>query len=182
LNLLRGHPEIDTIILIARWTLYAEATPYRQESGEPLLLRNRQREARTVAENKEIFREALQQTLAALETTERRLLVLGPVPEIGHLVPNSLAKATHLERDVELRLRTSDYLKRSAFVREAFTQAHAQHGFGYRPLEEYFCDARWCQVEDQGTPLYSDDDHLSSIGANRLIPIFRQYFESSSGE
>ncbi|MGI9325772.1 MAG: acyltransferase family protein, partial [Pseudomonadales bacterium] len=86
LNLLRGHPEIDTIILIARWTLYAEATPYRQESGEPLLLHNRQRVASNVVENKEIFREALERTLATLASTKRRLLVLGPVPEIGHLV------------------------------------------------------------------------------------------------
>ncbi len=181
LKLLHSHPEIDTIILIARWTRYAEATPYRQESGEPLLLRNRQRAAGNVSQNKVIFRDALDQTLQSLQSMERRLLVLGPVPEIGHLVPNSLAKATHLQRDVEMRLRKDDFLARSAFVRNTWAQAQSRYNFAYQPVAQFFCDAQWCQVEDEGTPLYADDDHLSSVGADRLIPVFAEFFDADSG-
>lgn len=180
LELLRAHPEINTVILSARWSRHAEATPYKQESGAISLLRNRQRAANNVAENKIIYRAALDQTLATLAELERRVVILGPVPDIGHLVPNSMAKARRLSRPVELRLPAADHALRSGYAVRSFAEAIAPYPFTYVPLAPLFCDGQWCQVEEAGTPLYSDDDHLSSVGADRTIGIFGSIFDAAA--
>ena len=89
------------------------------------------------------------------------------------------AKASHLSRPVELRLPLSDFHTRSAFTRTAFAEVLATHDAAYVPLAPLFCDTRWCAVEDQGVPLYSDDDHLSSVGADRVIDIFGAVFDAA---
>ncbi|MFK7913345.1 MAG: acyltransferase family protein [Pseudomonadales bacterium] len=179
LELLKQHPEIDTIILMARWVRHAEAAPYKQESGELNLLRNQQRSARNIAQNREIYRQALDETLATLSKLQRRIIILGPVPEIGHLVPNSMAKATHLARPIELRLPLTDYQSRSAFTRASFAAALPPYPVTYVPVAPLFCDDQWCAIEDAGVPLYSDDDHLSSVGADRTIRLFGEVFDAA---
>jgi peptidoglycan/LPS O-acetylase OafA/YrhL len=181
LQLLQDRPELHTIILMGRWARYAEATPYGQESGNPLFMRTRDQAASTVAGNRAMVGEAYTQTLEQLRRLGRRVIVLGPLPEIGHLVPNSMAKATHLSRPVELRLPRRAFDARNRFVIPMLA-AGAADTAQWVPMQEALCDADWCRIQQHGLPLYSDDDHLSSVGADLYIPLFGQLLDAPRQE
>ena len=86
-------------------------------------------------------------------------------------------KAIYGDALLEMRLPAADSLARSAFVRNNFDAIRAAYPVKYFSLAEYFCDSTWYQVEAAGQPLYSDDDHLSSVGADRLIALFQTIFQ-----
>ncbi len=52
------------------------------------------------------------------------------------------------------------------------------HGIETLEVKSYFCNQKFCKRFDKGEWLYSDDDHLSIAGANRLIPRLSEILES----
>ncbi|MEM1229783.1 MAG: acyltransferase family protein [Pseudomonadota bacterium] len=171
LAVLREHPEVHTVWMLGRWPRYAQGTPYGSESGRTLLLRTRDREAGSLEENHAMIAAAYEATLQQLEALNRRVVVLGPIPEIGHIVPNSMAKAQRLHRDIELRLPRAAFDQRNARVLQML-EAGAHERAQWAPLHNHLCDDDWCAITQGETPLYSDDDHLSSVGAARFNALF----------
>ena len=156
-DVIAAHPELDTVVLSARWARHAEGVPFGEESSKPYFLRDAQTTAATPLENRQIYQRALARTLAALQSLNRRIVVLGPVPEIGRDVPSVLAKAAWPGQIRDLRVARADFDARQAFVLASFAQAQSRTPFQWLPLHDLFCDDAYCRVKEHEQLLYFED-------------------------
>ena len=172
LSIIADHPEIDTVVLVARWARHAEGTAFGEESHGDLYLGTPEFTAKNSEQSRALFSAAFARTVEALTQLQRRVIVLGSIPEVGRDVPIELAKARWRNRDVDLRTNIAVYAERQQHV--IATLANAQVDT-YLDPSVWFCSNSKCDVVDEaGMPLYFDHNHVSSIGAQRLRPFFEQ--------
>jgi len=118
--------------------------------------------------------EAVTRTLQALRLRGLRVLLVGPVPELPHRVPECLFLATDVQscaapaseieasqRDVVAALRAAA----TGFDDVRFVDAAAA-----------FCDVTWCVPAREGTIYYRDSNHLTDAGAELLQRRFSDDF------
>lgn len=165
-SFLRNREDISTVILAARWTLSVEGTRYRAESGPPVKLSwpGDMKADLEQAGNPYIFEVGLRETVKEILATGRRIVIVGPVPEVGFDVPTVLARSEMFvgwldipeltEADLNLRARkTEEILHRISSDFDAVE---------YVNISDAFCENGFCSISsDDGVPLYLDDDHIS---------------------
>ncbi len=108
----------------------------------------------------------------------KRVLIVGPVPEFPQSVPECLARAEHRGMDSsicgisrkEVDARRRKTMKTLNYVASRFP--------GVRVLDpiDMFCDASRCWSHDAGGPFYTDGNHLSIHGAERLFEHYKEEF------
>jgi hypothetical protein len=160
---LKLHPEVRTVVLIARWPFWRSGTYYAGEPGPPHPL-SALTPDRAGLDHAALFDAAVADTLNALKATGKRVVVLGDVPEIGWDVPTRLFAAYRFGTTAPAPPTAAQARARQAGAERVF---HAL-GADYVPLLPYFC-RRDCRVTVAGAPLYVDDDHLSATGARAVV-------------
>ena len=175
-DLIRGDETLSTVILVSRWVLTADGRRYLNESGADASVRDSQSHEVGLAENRAVFRRGLERTLAALRDAGKRVVVVGPVPEIGFDVPTTLARNLWFKRGFEIEPARDAFLARQRFVLDTLNEL--QHRFAFVLIEphELLCDAARCSVGTGDRPLYVDDNHLSITGAATLRALFAPVF------
>lgn len=172
-----SHPEIETVILAARWSLYLDGrftsageaennngVPTLSGSdGEPIPLFSRAARLR--------FRDGLSTLVDTLLANGKHVVLVYPVPETGFDIPSTLALISIRGEDPAKFTTARDvYLER---------QSHALrilNGIGDHPMltrvypDSILCPGARCLTYAKGTPLYFDSHHLSIPGARLLRP------------
>ena len=176
LDIIESRQTLQTVILIARWARYVDPAPYRAENGELIFLYDELGRARNAQENLEILRRGAERTLIALGRLQRRVVVLGPVPEVGLDVPDVMAKTRWREQPLHLPAPRAAFDARQQPVLQLWRDMADRHAHvRFVPIHALFCDASDCAVADAtGRPLYFDGDHLAGGGAQRLQPLFER--------
>ncbi|MGH8222301.1 MAG: acyltransferase family protein [Woeseiaceae bacterium] len=178
LEYLRTRPEIEDVVLISRWALLSEGTFYAPESGEPILLSDRETRVRGRAENRRVFERALSRTVDRLAAAGKRVWIVGPVPEVGVNVPKALANAERFGFEVDIAPSRAEFETRQRVTLAILDRVAAQHGATVVPVHEALCNEDTCRVESlDGRPLYYDDDHLSFTGGRAIVPALQKIFE-----
>lgn len=162
---LRGHPELKTVVLVARWSYYAAGTGYGRERPENFRLLSR-----TGAPIS--FETALAQTVAAITATGASVIIFSQIPEIGSLVPARVA-TTLLQQGInDWGPTLNDFKARSGRSLDAIRSLAAPNVSVVHPYLR-LCRTGTCQVEQDGRPLYRDDDHPSEDGSVLLAELLR---------
>jgi hypothetical protein len=162
---------IRTIVLHARWGLYAEGTRYKSEvRGGPLLLTA----SRRVEDNYAVLDTLLRGTLAELRRRRLNAVIIASVPEIGIDVTAALAPMRKAGSLVELAPRYPEFMSRQSRAFQLLRRAATDYGALLVYPHEVFCDLLSCSVVRDGRVLYRDDNHLSSDGAMYLAPMFER--------
>ena len=178
LDYLRAHREIKDVILISRWALLIEGTFYAPESGQTVLLSDREVRAQDRAQNPRIFERALYRTVDELAAAHKRIWIVGPVPEVGVNVPRALANARRFGFDVDIGPSRTAFEARQN-VTLAILGGAARRGATLVPVHEALCNEVTCSVESvEGKPLYYDDDHLSYSGGRTIVPALQAIFDN----
>jgi peptidoglycan/LPS O-acetylase OafA/YrhL len=111
--------------------------------------------------------EALRRTLDQLAPHVPHVVLLGPVPELEYNAPATLVRALRGLSDLP-PVWHRDFERRQRLVLAALADvAAAGHALVLYP-HTVLCDGATCAVADGVRPLYSDDDHLSAFGAERV--------------
>ncbi|MES2442900.1 MAG: acyltransferase family protein [Pseudomonadota bacterium] len=160
---LRAHPEVRTVILLARWPYWRSGLYYGDEPGPPHPLKPGV-PAQGGMDRAALFDFASAATLDALAAMGKRVVVLGDTPEIGWDVPARLFAARRFGTTAPSPPTTAEAQAREAPAAQAFRAKGAR----YVSLLPNFCAAN-CRVMDGASPLYIDDDHLSAAGARAVI-------------
>ncbi|MGP0090118.1 MAG: acyltransferase family protein [Xanthobacteraceae bacterium] len=162
-------------VLAARWSLYnGQDTPDGDAELPRMLWRDGNRPRNDYAD---MLRGGLADLLTML-SPRRRLLVMGPVPELRRPIANCLLRAQMngqsrdscaLDRsDVERRRHEAVEILRRVVAR--FPNARM-----IDPLE-VFCDRDKCWPFGPQGVFYNDNDHLSALGGEMLYQHFQQDF------
>ncbi|GBF28154.1 O-acetyltransferase OatA [bacterium MnTg02] len=160
--------KITTVILAARWALWATGLPAPQEGGPNVVIKDDQSAIAAISDNIDVFSRGLKRTVEALNQLGLSVVILGNVPEIGWNVPTTLARAADLGRPAPSPPTLNQVLRRSAGADRVITKLVKTLDLRFVPISAILCQST-CKIVDQGHPIYSDDDHLSFYGASKLL-------------
>ncbi|SFH94537.1 MULTISPECIES: acyltransferase family protein [unclassified Pseudomonas] len=165
------------VVLAARWSLYL----YGQMSGDKehaLKDPATGQYVRAIAEQR--FAEGLRERIKDLRAAGHRVWLIKEVPLQEIIVPYRLSRLAMMHRPVDREgLPVAEHLKRQAFISQLFDElAAADSGVTVLDPAPLLCGADGlCRVEFNGRALYTDDNHLSDVGARHveafLEPLFR---------
>ena len=181
-QLLKREPFSD-VVLVARWSLYV----YGQRSGDTGASIHDPATGkydRAVAE--QLFSEGLNTLVQQLRAGGHRVWLVKEVPLQEFNVPYRLSRLAMLGRPTDREgLPLAEHLQRQTFISGVFEQiAAADPGVQLLDPAPKLCDTNgWCRVELGGQSLYTDDNHLSSVGTRYvegfLEPFFRTLRQAS---
>ncbi len=124
----------------------------------------------------EAFAKALPKTRAKLRAMGATPWVMRQTPPQLIDIPTALASAEHFGRDRAALRRQAEPIRQWHKPINALIMAEdAKHVIDPFP---FFCGTDHCDIEQDGESLYSDNDHLSIIGAQKMAPIFDPFFDS----
>ncbi|QJD58740.1 acyltransferase [Pseudomonas sp. gcc21] len=121
------------------------------------------------------MKESFVQTVCEFSKT-RDVFILGPIPELILDVPKTMGRAAQLGKPTRVSITTQDYLQRHQFALDTLGQAVEKCNAQVLDPTPFLCDEIACYGDENGLPLYYDDDHLNERGGNRLIPLFERVF------
>lgn len=159
--LLRKTPEIETVVLVARWPLVFGGDRAVGEAGGPQHFLSAQREPVNMPQ-------AFAATVSHLRMMGKNVVILGGIPELGLDLPRAYFARSRLGLDGVALVLPDDPSTRLAQAEGVLRQVASKHGAHYQPL----FDPSSQRIEEllvQEPLLYADDDHLSEEGAMRIV-------------
>lgn len=175
-GLLRTRPDINLVVLAARWSRTAMGTPYGREEGPVAWLSDDNSTVQSFEENKAVFRRGLERTLRFLKQGNRKIVVVGPVPEVGWNVPDTLAKLHVLHSAKDIRPTVAEFESRQHYFRQTIEELSKKYALTLLWPSSVLCGPVRCDVQKNGNSYYLDEHHLSGFGAEQLTPLFKTAF------
>lgn len=170
--------DVETVILMARWSIYLEGTRFNNGEGGVEPGRNFSSIALDADVNNlnkasrvEHFGRNLIETVSSLLDDGKKIVLVYPVPEVGWNVPEYMAKQMHFNKKDHKIISTSleVYLNRSKDIRSIFCSLENKNGVIFIDPADEFCRNNRCFAEAGSVPLYYDSHHLNSVGAKILV-------------
>ena len=171
---------IQTVILLARWSLYLEGVPFNNMEGGLEIIKTRY--GLPIAENENFIHnktripeigKLYRATIETLLNTGKKVVLVYPIPDVGWNVPRHMAKTYLYYPQTKERLTTSfdvfELRSKNAYMQLDALNEHPNLLRIYP--EKIFCNTivkGRCIAELENKPLYYDDDHLNSIGSDML--------------
>ncbi len=169
--------QIDAVVIASRWTmrLYPIAGSIDKlsfDNGEGGVEHIRYRtyaavdDAGKINMSGDAKRLALTAFLIAMDSIEKPVTLIYPIPELGW----DIAKVNFHARTMLDELSTSEklYEERNKFVIDVFERFETKNIVKLQ-VTDLFCDTSRCYGQRNKIPLYYDDDHLSADGARILV-------------
>jgi peptidoglycan/LPS O-acetylase OafA/YrhL len=180
---IKSNEELQFVIIAGRWTRTLTDLGFNNQEGgvEPsspyfnMLSIDGQSHPVASGESK-IIEQKLIETIKAYISTNKVIVVIYPIPEAGWDIPTKLAKEALFMQNESI---LPDHLSTSFGVYKSRNNASIKllDSIGDYPNlirirpEQYLCDTyveNRCITQLKGVPLYYDDDHLNTFGANLI--------------
>lgn len=116
--------------------------------------------------------EALDRTMADLTRQGVKVVLVMDVPEMGHYVPEALARAIMTGGSTDVAPPWDYIMKRQALGRATLTAAGTKYGATIIDPMPAFCSNEHCDAARDGTPLYKDADHITATMARSLNGLY----------
>ena len=181
-TLLAAAPEIATVLMVGRWSYYAEGLGIGNDAHHRVKIWFDD-DPPADREQAEVFQEAFARTLRRLSAMGKRVFVLQQVPEFEQYGAQTLAvEATVSGPDAVMSKlevpRTAVDARQSVFERfrqesDAFARVEVLS------TREYFCDSAVCRAVKDGRALYLDNNHVTNTTARELSPTYDPMFTAS---
>lgn len=105
----------------------------------------------------------------------RDVYVFTPIPRMSHSVPEYMMKEYgRLGHVSEYTVRKQQYIQTHETLLEALKVAKQECGITLVDVAETLCDENLCYGSFEKQPIYSDTNHLTESGAERLIPVIEK--------
>jgi peptidoglycan/LPS O-acetylase OafA/YrhL len=173
LNWIAGN-HIGTVILAAHWIAYTEDKHSRR------LTDSRSPENHSMLDNAAVFERGLDSLLAALERAHVRVFLMDDAPQNIVNVPYALAAAQRLHLDREFRITRVAYEAQQHSAAAIFARLKKRYEFRILKQQDLLCSGGMCSIARNNVPLYSDDEHLSELGALIMEPALEAIWDAGS--
>jgi hypothetical protein len=120
---------------------------------------------------------ALDKTLAELKQEGVTVVLVMDVPEMGHFVPEALAKAKLDGTSTDIAPPLFYVAERQALARAMLEKYADQYGAIVVDPLPAFCNNDRCHASRSGVPLYMDADHITASAAKSLFYLFAPVFK-----
>jgi peptidoglycan/LPS O-acetylase OafA/YrhL len=169
-----GSNQVDTVILAAHWIAYTEGKHSRRltDSQTP--------ENYSMLDNAAVFERGLESLLGALSRAHVQVFLLDDAPQSIVNVPYALAAAQRLQLVREFRISRADYEVQQRSATAIIARLQKRYGFRILKPQDLLCAGGVCAIERNGAPLYSDEEHLSELGAMVSEPALEAIWNTRS--
>ena len=168
LELIKQNGNINTVVLSARWTDYINNSYLKSSTYSTL----------TKEHTIKNLLLGLERTLEELKKHNKKVILLGPIPEADYNVPACLArKSSSIFSNFSCLTREEEnFLTRNKIILEALSQLEKSFTnlIVYQPYKS-LCSEGKCIIQDNLQSLYRNDDHLSIYGAKFLTKDIKPY-------
>jgi peptidoglycan/LPS O-acetylase OafA/YrhL len=127
----------------------------------------------------DVKRAAVRHFLSGLTSTKRRIYLVHPVPEVGwdiaRLNWNGYRSSGTVPSSISVPYEA--FKLRNRFIESVFSEFRDTANLVSVRPEEVLCGVpttERCAAQLEGQPLYLDDDHLSDLGARRVVDLIFQ--------
>lgn len=170
---LSQNKNIDKVIMISRWSIYAEGERFLREYGHTVLIKDELSKDFSLAENKAVFARSVRRTFSKLNEIGLDITVVRQVPEVEYNVPDAYFKLLMFNYSVDMRPSLVDYKKRNLYVNQLFNNVGAEFSVNFVNPQLEICDENFCSVLDwNGSPIYRDTNHIMPHYAISISHIF----------
>ena len=121
---------------------------------------------------------ALDQTLADLKRQGTQVVLVMDVPEMGHYMPEALAKAATRGTSTDIAPSWAYTSERQAVSRDMLSEYAAKYGAITVDALQAICDNGRCESMRNGLPLYKDADHITATTARSMSYLYTTVFKS----
>jgi len=173
-----GDKALSVVVLHGRWSLLNRGS---NELPSEKLFPIYQRNFHAGAELDAYYLERIHDTVGKLLAAGKRVIFIGPVPEIGFNVPDLLARQALRGESLSTAVRCGDFGKRHDYLLNSLGSLEKQGVKVILPHERLMTGEE-VKISLDGKPLYRDDDHLSEVGAHYLQDLWRPIFEMNHGD
>ncbi|AOS95504.1 O-acetyltransferase OatA [Microbulbifer aggregans] len=178
IEMLESREDIGTVILVARWALVVEGSRSPGESGPPAVMGLAGDAASVSANaamdqdrgNAELVAKGLAETVSRIRATGREVLIVESTPELAFSVPMAIVSAEFAGAQLQAAPTREEVEARNQRTNAIFDVLVEEFQAQRESLVPDLCRPR-CQIQADGTPLYRDDDHLSTFGSEQLVPV-----------
>ena len=120
-------------------------------------------------------KDAIDMLLRTMNELNKPILVIHPIPEVGWDIPKYNFVSYLNDKFIPMSISTSHerFKNRNSFVIDVLNNVPNYQNLIHIKPERHLCDSLIkgrCVAQWNGTPLYYDDDHLSSAGARMIVP------------
>jgi peptidoglycan/LPS O-acetylase OafA/YrhL len=164
------HPAVRDVVLVGRWTSALLGDRFGQARTQGWFVQDTQSTERSVGENRRVFERSFDRLLVALDG--RRIAVVAYIPEQRYDVPRALALSATFGYPAQPALPVAMHERRQGELRDALARLRTRHPFDVVDAGRALCGAVVCDVLRDGVPLYADDNHLSTHGAQALSDVW----------
>ncbi|MCX6239049.1 MAG: acyltransferase family protein [Bacteroidia bacterium] len=179
--LIESHPECKTVILAARWAMYATG---HESKNELPRINHRLNDVRGDYSNNQLnsvlLRIGLSRVVDTLLSLGKNVVLVMDVPEIGFDVLN-LGFLSSIKGENYYRLLPTQlyYHQRNKDVEDMFSELAKRPNVTIIYPGSLMFDKNSCAlIMESNNFLYRDDDHLSSFGARFIASIFDDVFKN----
>ena len=167
---------VRDILLVARWSLYLYGDA-KGDHGHALRDSNGHYD-RAVAEQR--LADGLRARVEQLREAGYRVWLMKEAPLQPFNPPYRLSRLAMLHQPTAgVGMPVEDHLRQKAFINRLFADiAAADQNVRVLDPTPQLCDASGlCRAEQGGYSLYTDDNHLSQMGAKLVLPVLTPLFE-----
>ncbi len=174
-NYIMQNPNIDYIVMVARWVFYLEKDQFNNEEGgiEPytdIFVNPAKHRSHDDHEKKQLIKKHYKNMIEPYLASDKKIILIYPVPEVGWDVPSHAAKLKLAGAEYNPNFTTSHavFKKRNKETIEALDSIGEHKNLIRIKPEEIFCNSfvkDRCVAVLKDAPLYYDNNHLSNAGA-----------------
>lgn len=166
--------EIKTVVLFAEWAAYTEG--FRWSTPKPVPYSESSETNLDIKKNPEIFSRALKRTVQLFLDSGKDVVIIKGTPEYQIDILTHFKQAILWDSSFVLPkhklLNLTEYARRNFNAEQAFLQL-ANGAVRFVETGQIFCSHMECEYMSEGKePYYMDDNHLSKVGAQKLLDAF----------
>lgn len=171
-------PTVETVFVASRWALWTSGTGVGRERTDQRRLYLDGLQYKQDSTNSDVLRVGLARTIEMIDGPNRRIWLVGPIPEMGVNVPRTLyLNSIGIDTDAPLYMSLAKFRERQRDVLAtlnalATENDHVKLIWPHKRL----CDASECTMSSAGRAIYHDDNHLSRAGAMLITDLFDSAF------
>jgi peptidoglycan/LPS O-acetylase OafA/YrhL len=193
IDYIRNH-QIQNVVLVANWhpggisfkkdTTKIDVVNENDVSDEEdeTMLPATQSAKKYTNEEIKIFRDALENTIINIEKIPANVWFMARVPRSKFEVASVLGRYERFNRPKSgLQINLADYKSSSKLVAEIINELKKKHVINIIDPTHAFCSERTgkCLVEAEGKPIFRDQGHLTTFGANYVsLALLGNFFNS----
>lgn len=111
-------------------------------------------------------------------TEHNPVYLMRPTPELIKDVPLTMFRTLTLSGVAKkIKIPLSEYYERQLEAYQMQDQAVNECGAKLLDPIPYLCDSNYCYGDEEGVPLYFDDNHLSKYGSEYVSPMYNDVFK-----